>query len=865
MPTFGTPLAPSNAGIPAVNQNSIGSFAGFAWHFPTFAGFAAAVTNEKANVAAAGPLWANRQPMTIATEPVGTSRTWSVALNHARTIQIRPGMSVVAATDAATVLTTTGVPAVGTGATDDIAVDYPGNVVYTKTGGAWAVTVPAIVSIATAAAAVAAAGPVLIATRAAMPSVTVPNGGTAGWNGISPNQPGVSGVTAIPITTVGSGMFAGVYPLVFSGGTAAVVGAAFATGTYTVGSNGTCISVQITNPGVAYSTPPNCAASGSPGGTLPTFTGLSIGASAREFNVHHSHIITEDCSSLIFRFGNFLASPAAPIQTDAGPGNLTLRVGVLVSGSNDPVQAYWASGSKDTVIEPGATAQTRPIAGRYLAGQRVFAQVRGIYDVIPVAWPASALVIETDGSEDVEFGTGLQDRTNATDPYFGPHVTPFGVLPAIAVLGNPLSHVFRPRVVVFGDSICSTGNNDNTFGDYIGFAQRALGELGIAFNNIGASGGGVQSFMNLPKASRARKYSAIVDAGINYCLTNFVTNDLSGTTTDTSQSVLSSLRNLSDEMLSFGIRMIPMTCVPRTNTTNNGINAIDTANAFTYRANFNAALRANNGVGYGYFDLALFTQEPTNNNLWRFDMYSGTIDGIHPNPANHTAMTAALKAALPALLVDPASAAPISVATNTIAQRGAATTASNGGSIALPTGSNVGDRFHLAAYGSQPATSLLTGFVSVLNGTDALAAAYRVMAKTLTSGDIASGTIGIPTGASWLGWGEFGSLSNSEESASVGSNYSNSATTAAVPASTSTINNSWHVVVFGDDQIGTNTVATAPAGYTLIGTFANPAGATNTLAAYRKTITPAGATGTPQLVWGTAGAYGFATGFISKA
>ena len=61
------------------------------------------------------------------------------------------------------------------------------------------------------------------------------------------------------------------------------------------------------------------------------------------------------------------------------------------------------------------------------------------------------------------------------------------------------------------------------------------------------------------------------------------------------------------------------------------------------------------------------------------------------------------------------------------------------------------------------------------------------------------------------------------------------------------------------------TESTPPTGYTLISLFANSTGATNTMAVYRKTITPAGATGTPQLTWGTAGAYGFSVGFISKA
>lgn len=205
----------------------------------------------------------------------------------------------------------------------------------------------------------------------------------------------------------------------------------------------------------------------------------------------------------------------------------------------------------------------------------------------------------------------------------------------------------------------------------------------------------------------------------------------------------------------------------------------------------------------------------------------------------------------------------VAAAGGTIAQRGAATTQGNNTFINLPTGSVVGDRVHLAACGGGvPAT--VSGMVSVLNGVDSLSVPYRVFAKTLVSGDITAGTLTIPTGSvSWILWGEYGG-SASEESPQ-GANYSNTATTAAVPASTSTVNNSWHIALYGDDQNGSNTVATAPAGYTLIALFANGSGATNTTAVYRKTITSAGTTGTPQLVWGTAGAYGYAAGFISKA
>ena len=167
MPTIASPLSTSQSYIPAVNATEVGKFAGLQMHFPTFAAFAAAVTTEKANVAATSPIWADQQPMTVASEPIGVIRTWSVALNHARTAQIRSGLMVVLAADSNTVLQVSGAPSAGTGANGDISVDWSGNTVYLKSAGAWAVSVASIFAAGVAGAAPA---PVELPTATALTS-----------------------------------------------------------------------------------------------------------------------------------------------------------------------------------------------------------------------------------------------------------------------------------------------------------------------------------------------------------------------------------------------------------------------------------------------------------------------------------------------------------------------------------------------------------------------------------------------------------------------------------------------------------------------------------------------------------------------
>lgn len=502
---------------------------------------------------------------------------------------------------------------------------------------------------------------VLVASRVGTPSIVVQNGAFAGWDGASPNQPGVSGVNDVPISTPGSAMTDGIYPLVFAGGGAK----ADASGTYTI-AGGVCTAVSYL-PGKGYLTAPTCVAGGTPGGTKPTFVNVAIGRSAREFNTHLLITITDACSVLKLGFGNVMPNSSSPILTEPAPMNLQLRVGVLLKGSNNPIQGTWPNGTKDITLGAGETSEAS-FVGSFAVGDQVYVQERGIYDYPPAFWPTSSGQFAIDGAEDTEFGTALLDRTMAADPYFGPHATVYAVLPPLYVTGM-VSGAPKPRVAVLADSIGSTGNLDTTFGPFIGFLQRALAAAGVPFVNIGASGSGVVSFMNQSAAARNLKYAAIRGIGITHCVTNWVTNDLSGTTTDNSAVILSALQALKAEMLTMGIKLIAMTCPPRTSSANTGTAPGDTANTLVGRRNFNIGLPASS---IPYFDLAAYTQEPTNIDRWRLDLNPGTVDPVHPNSPTHDAATVAFGAALPTLLAMPAAAGGSSVSVASVSKSSAA-------------------------------------------------------------------------------------------------------------------------------------------------------------------------------------------------
>lgn len=489
-----------------------------------------------------------------------------------------------------------------------------------------------------------------VAVRTGMPNLYQANLGTAGLTGKGSLCYGNCGLKTVPITTPGSGMTPGTYPLSVSGGTPTTA----ATGTYTVDSTGVCASTSITFPGIGYNTAPTVSPGGSPGGTPPTFT-PTIGATANEYFQQSSYLITEDCWDLLLHLGNFLPNNSAPGQTDNGPSTLTRRIGVRLGGVATAVPVYSPNGSRDIVLEPGADVFVT-VPGPYYKGQTLWIQEKGVYASAPAAWPLAKYAYQSNGSEVCEFGTNLTDNTLATAAVGGlVHASNFAINPPIAITALRKSTVATPVSVIFGDSIGSDGSNDAGGTAYTGFVSRSFATGSYALLNLGATGYGINAFMATAAASRQarwRKYRALKDAGVKHAFTNWVTNDISGSATDPTATVVSKLTALRDELLVFGIRLIPMTCCPRTNTSNNAVNSADTASGWTWVTNVNAAIRAAFPIHY---DLNAFMRDPANPNIWDTTRNPSTVDGIHPSTADHVAcandsVAGSFAAALPGFL-----------------------------------------------------------------------------------------------------------------------------------------------------------------------------------------------------------------------
>lgn len=108
------------------------------------------VSEDRARIASGGitnGIYPDGQILHVVGEPA--PRRWVVgtgvdnaaiaAASDARTVVLRPGLTVRTGSDGASVLSATGAPLSGTGSDGDVAVDYPGNAYYVKTTGSWGV------------------------------------------------------------------------------------------------------------------------------------------------------------------------------------------------------------------------------------------------------------------------------------------------------------------------------------------------------------------------------------------------------------------------------------------------------------------------------------------------------------------------------------------------------------------------------------------------------------------------------------------------------------------------------------------------------------------------------------------------------
>lgn len=344
-----------------------------------------------------------------------------------------------------------------------------------------------------------------------------------------------------------------------------------------------------------------------------------------------SFVTRRAVTSLTFRWANFDIS-AAPSVLLVGQYPVTIKASVVYGGVNYPIM--WAQGRTAT-LQPDEVLASLPLSISIPTNTTFSVRWLITYQTAPTQWCCSTRY-NTDGWN--QFGTGLTDIIDLqTNP--GVRQTNFMVLPPMHIMDENTS---AKSAVIMSDSIGSDGSNDG-FQYETGWSQKLFDAIGIPFTNNGASGNSlviqVQSYGSTA-AEKARRDKSMMDNSAMFVHCALATNDFASGRTNA--QIYADMLTMKARCDAAGAKLIVSTCYPRTDPTNTVKNAADSVNVWTYRRNLNDTIRANNGVGYGYFDVAAACQDPVSIDLWRSDLGTPTNDGVHPNAVIHDAIVAYL-------------------------------------------------------------------------------------------------------------------------------------------------------------------------------------------------------------------------------
>lgn len=163
-----------------------------------------------------------------------------------------------------------------------------------------------------------------------------------------------------------------------------------------------------------------------------------------------------------------------------------------------------------------------------------------------------------------------------------------------------------------------------------GWATGGLFDANIPYINLGATSlslniitgmGGNAAAVAGARTLRASLFKPLIAGGATHLLVPLGTNDFANG--QTGAQVYQSMQLLGNELGAMGIKVIPCTLQPRTASNGTSLPAGE-PNTFTNRQSLNALIVANNGVGYGYYDLAAVTQNSGATDAWRTDLRTAT-------------------------------------------------------------------------------------------------------------------------------------------------------------------------------------------------------------------------------------------------
>lgn len=340
--------------------------------------------------------------------------------------------------------------------------------------------------------------------------------------------------------------------------------------------------------------------------------------------------ICRSITQLIFKWTNVKCN-ASPSILDAGDQPFTLKAAVRYGGVTYPIN--FPEGRVAT-IDPDEIVESLPLNIVVPAGADIQLRWLITYPTNPANWPFA--VRYSAGWN--QFGTGITDDVDTTATYFTQNGTPVTINPPFQILGNSN---YKKSVQIDGDSI-TVGGDVDAYGVNYGYVQRALVASGIPFVVNGGASGTLANmletgFGTTPAQKARRRIAHHGDGNISHVFCAIGSADFASGRTDV--QVLAYLNQYKAELDVKGIKLVPFAYLPRTNAANNAKADSDSVNVWTYLQNVRDYFVTNNGVGYGVIDANLIARAAGNVNLFRNDLGTPTLDGIHPQAVIHDALT----------------------------------------------------------------------------------------------------------------------------------------------------------------------------------------------------------------------------------
>lgn len=335
---------------------------------------------------------------------------------------------------------------------------------------------------------------------------------------------------------------------------------------------------------------------------------------------------------------------------DANPSDqpVTMEVSITVAPGTagaKTVRCYWDDGTESKKIMPGAEAWCAA-DGMYLADGTIIAiNTHGKFDAAPAIlpqnqYPSAGLMLSApqgtyaalsyagaiDANDRGTPASSVLDKTMATMPTTRAGINASTMPPKMIVGEKKRS----PTVVIFGDS------------------NRAWMADGLAIAGIPFADWGIGSYKTTDLVDHQTfRFKGLRDAGFTHAMINLAGGDFTGgTPLATVQANIQTIAQMCKDM---GLVPIFSTSPPK---------ATAAANAapgpqWTSIQPYNVWLRANNGSGFGYFDLfPNWGVEATG--LWRADIPgvangAQTADGIHATSLVHKVAAEAFALVAPSL------------------------------------------------------------------------------------------------------------------------------------------------------------------------------------------------------------------------